>query len=77
MKKIINLFFLLICVLISNSAIAQDAEMADGMRTSGKIYVVVGIILIVLAGLITYLFMMDRKLTRLEKQLNAGNKPKA
>jgi hypothetical protein len=66
----------LFVLLINSAAFAQDAEMADGMRASGKIYVVVGIILIVLAGLITYLFMMDKKLTRLEKQLNDQPKPK-
>lgn len=77
MKKIVNLFFVVAALLISPAAVAQDAEMADGMRANGKIYVVVGIILIVLVGLVTYLFMMDKKLTRLEKQLNDHSKPKA
>jgi hypothetical protein len=63
--------------MIAQPALAQDAEMADGMRASGKIYVVVGIILIVVIGLIVYLFMMDQKLTRLEKQLNQSGKPKS
>lgn len=47
-----------------------DVEMADTMRSEGKIYVVVGIILIVLVGLIVYLVLMDRKVSRLEKQLS-------
>lgn len=50
---------------------AQKPEMADVMRANGKIYVVVGIILIVLAGLIGYLFSMDRKISELENKLNA------
>jgi hypothetical protein len=77
MKKTISLIFFLFALLFNQPAIAQDAEMADGMRASGKIYVVVGIILIVLLGLIVYLFMMDKKLTRIEKQLNDSGKPKA
>ena len=66
MKKFIYLFLLMIVSTIAN---AQDAEMADVMRSNGKIYVVVGIILIVLTGLITYLFMLDRKITKLENKL--------
>jgi Na+/alanine symporter len=47
----------------------QHVEMADVMRSEGKIYVVVGIILIVLALMLIYLFTIDRNVKRLEKQL--------
>ena len=57
-------------MMISVIANAQDAEMADVMRSNGKIYVIVGIILIVLTGLITYLILLDRKITKLEKKLS-------
>jgi hypothetical protein len=77
MKKIVSLISLFAGLLINQTAFAQDAEMADGMRASGKIYVVVGIILIVVIGLVVFLFMMDKKLTRIEKQLNESGKPKA
>lgn len=53
-----------------SSARAQEVEMADTLRAEGKIYVIVGIILIVLAGLFVYLFLLDRKVTRIEKELN-------
>lgn len=66
MKKFLYFFLLMTISTISN---AQDAEMADVMRSNGKIYVVVGIILIILIGLITYLFMLDRKITKLENKL--------
>ncbi len=46
----------------------EKVEMADAMRSEGKIYVIVGIILIILAGLVTYLFLIDRKVARLEKE---------
>lgn len=47
----------------------QPVEMADKMRSEGKIYVVVAILLVILIGLIAYLFMLDRKITRLEKKV--------
>jgi hypothetical protein len=56
--------------LISSSLMArQDVEMADTMRSDGKIYVIVGIILIILAGLIGYLFLLDKKMKKLEDRL--------
>lgn len=60
--------FALLC--FSKIAIAQqDAEMADGMRANGKIYVVVAIMVIILVGILAYLFVIDRKVSRLEKRL--------
>ena len=46
-----------------------QAEMADTMRSEGKIYVVVAILLIIFIGLIGYLVMLDRKVSRIEKKL--------
>jgi CcmD family protein len=53
---------------LSTLAMAQ-AEMADTMRSEGKIYVVVAILLIIFVGLIGYLVMLERKVTRIEKKL--------
>lgn len=69
MGKFRKILFTLIAFLIVNVGFAQDAEMADTMRSNGKIYVVVGIILIILIGLILYLFSMDRRLSKIEKEL--------
>lgn len=70
MEKALKVFFCLLAVTLSLSVNAQsDVEMADTMRSEGKIYVVVSIILIVLAGLIAYLFIMDRKVKKLEDQV--------
>ena len=67
MKKICSLLLL---YLISFQAFSQEAEMADTMRSEGKIYVVVAILAVILIGLITYLVSIDRKATRLEKKLD-------
>jgi hypothetical protein len=45
----------------------ENPKMADLMRSNGKIYVVVSVLVIILAGLITYLIQLDRKISRLEK----------
>jgi hypothetical protein len=75
MKKLISSFLGLVLMAITLSANAQsDVPMADGLRSEGKIYVVVAIILIVLAGLITYLFLMDRKVKKLEDLLADKNR---
>lgn len=72
MKKFISS---ILAILYIVGAKAQTApEMADGMRSEGKIYVVVAIILIVLSGLIIYLFTMDRKVKKLEDLAQNKNK---
>jgi len=38
------------------------------LRASGKIYVVVGIIAIIFILIVLYLFRLDKKLSRIEKQ---------
>ena len=70
MKRFLAFFF----SLISTFAFAQsDVEMADVMRSEGKIYVVVGIILIIIVGLLLYLVRLDRKITRIEEQIRNEN----
>ncbi|RMG77608.1 MAG: CcmD family protein [Bacteroidetes bacterium] len=56
---------------ISLSAFAQDdVEMADVMRSNGKIYVVVAVMTIVFVGLFIYLITLNKKVEQLEKQIN-------
>jgi len=46
----------------------QTVDMATGMRSNGKIYVVVAVLCMILAGLFIYLFSLDRKIGKLEKE---------
>lgn len=48
---------------------AQDkpVEMADAMRSNGKIYIVVAVCLTILIGLFLYVWNIDRKVSKLEK----------
>ncbi len=69
MNKLTPILIFLTSFLLSHVSRAQQPEMADTMRSEGKIYVVVAILLIIFAGLIAYLVMLDRKVTRIEKKL--------
>jgi len=68
MKKITKILVGLL-LLLNPTLFAQDAQMADIMRSEGKIYVVVGIILVIFFGLIAFLVYTDRKISKLEKRL--------
>jgi uncharacterized integral membrane protein len=65
MKKMLSL---LIALLASANLFAQEVEMADALRADGKIYVVVAVLSVVLAGILFYVIRLYRKITRLEKE---------
>jgi CcmD family protein len=72
MKTIRKYLLLLFAAFSVVTAQAQSqVEMADVMRSEGKIYVVVGVILIVLVGLFIYLFTLDRKVKKLEDRISS------
>ena len=62
--------FLLLLLSFAASAQASDIEMADQFRADGKIYVVISVVLLILAGLFIYLFNLGKKITRLEKEIS-------
>jgi hypothetical protein len=64
MKKFIGILILSFCMQAIH---AQNAEMADTMRSNGKIYVVIAVMLTILLGLILYVIRIDRKISKLEK----------
>jgi hypothetical protein len=73
-KKIIFRFsFLLMALFMCVTSFAQDksVEMADVMRSNGKIYVVVAVCLTILIGLFLYVMTIDRKMRKIEKNKNA------
>jgi CcmD family protein len=65
-----NILTILILSLISIVAQAQEqVEMADKLRQDGKIWVVVAVIFATFVGLIVYLISIDRKVSKIEKEL--------
>lgn len=45
----------------------RSVEMADTFRREGKIFVVVGTLGTVLAGILVYLIVLDRRIAKIEK----------
>lgn len=60
-------------LLLSIGAFAQEncekIEMAEGLHQFGKIYVVVISLSIIFTGIVGYLIMLDRKISKLEKEI--------
>ncbi len=48
--------------------LAQAPTELGTMYSSGKIYVVVGVLAIILAGIVFLLFSMERRVSRLERE---------
>ncbi|MEN5235387.1 CcmD family protein [Sphingobacterium faecium] len=67
MKKL-SLSIALILMSTLNIFAQSDIDMATGLRSSGKIYVVVLVMLVLFLGVASYLFILDRKITKLEKK---------
>jgi tetrahydromethanopterin S-methyltransferase subunit D len=69
MNKLLTSLLLVVCGVLLNAAVfAQGAPETEGlMRSNGKIYVVVAVCLTILIGLFLYVFLVDRKISKLEK----------
>jgi len=68
MKKITFLIFLIFLSVQTFSQVSNSVEMATGLRSSGKIYVVVAVISVIFIGLLAYLFSIDKRLKKIESQ---------
>ena len=64
----ILLFVNTMCIFAQTAT--NEVEMADVMRSNGKIYVVVAVIAIIFTGIVIYLVNLDRKISKIEKRLN-------
>ena len=68
MRTWLKIIFLLVALPVTSAVFAQDKEvMADTMRSNGRIYVFLAVVVTILIGLLLYVFRIDRKLTRIEK----------
>jgi len=72
MQKLRTLITFLLMMTGSVIAQAQDATVkttfGETMRSNGRIYVVVAVMLTILIGLILYLVRLDRKISKVEKE---------
>lgn len=70
MKNIFTLLSLLLLPVITFAQETDQVEMADALFQSGKIYVVVTVLAVIFVGIVGYLIAIDRKISRLEKEIN-------
>lgn len=69
MSKLNKYYLLAGLLLLTTFANAQDAtQPTDFMRSDGKIYVVVAVLLVILLGLFGYVASLDKKISKLEKK---------
>lgn len=55
--------------ITENDYTNKSVDMADSMRENGKIYVVVGVIVIIFLGITFYAVRIDRKLSKVEREV--------
>ena len=65
-KKLLILIFLFPLDIFAQ----ERPAMADGLRSEGKIYVVITVIAIVFVSLALLMIYLDRKISKLERRLN-------
>ncbi len=69
-KRILSLVFLLSALFSSAQETVAAPEMADTFRSDGKIYVVITVIGMIFVALVIFLMVLERKVSKLEKQIN-------
>ena len=62
MMRILNIFFVLMFPLLSSAQAKENI-----MYGSGRIYVVIAVLVTIFIGIIFYLIKIDRKITKLKK----------
>lgn len=69
MKTFYSILTTLLFFFASNDLLAQNGS-TDFMRSMGKMYVVVAVILTIFIGIVLFLVFLDRRLTKIENQIN-------
>ncbi len=72
-RKIVALVLLLWLPLLRLESQTNTAPAQDFMRQTGKIYVVVAVIVMIFLGLVVWLWRLDSKLTKIEHQIFQNN----
>lgn len=67
MIKKTTLLLLSFIAFISNVSLAQDNAIEQTFHESGKINVVVAVVMVIFIGIIFYLIKLERKISKLEK----------
>lgn len=69
LKKLILFFvFAFVQVIANAQTAAADPNANDLMRSNGRIFLVMTIVLFIVIGLLAYVYTLDRKISKLEKK---------
>jgi hypothetical protein len=69
MKNKLLIFLAFLLLALPHTARPESLpEMADAFRSNGKIYVVVACLLLVLTGVLIFLLMLEKRLSKIENQ---------
>lgn len=67
--KITSFILLNVFTIFAQNTSSETVEMADVMRSNGKIYVVVLVLGVILTGIIVYLINLDKKIAKIENRI--------
>ena len=69
------MLFLMNTMMLPAQGNSLDQEAANFLRESGKLYVVITILVTIFAGIAIFLIFQERKISKLEKKLKDNEKP--
>ena len=67
-KSILFFVFALFQIFANAQAATTDANSNDLMRSNGRIFLVMTIVVFIVNGLLLYVYSLDRKISKLEKK---------
>jgi preprotein translocase subunit SecY len=67
-KMLLAILLVFMQILAFGQDLAVNSESNDLMRSNGKIFLVMTIVVVLMAGLLLYLISIDRKISKLEKK---------
>ncbi|MEY4053241.1 MAG: CcmD family protein [Bacteroidota bacterium] len=62
------LLFVFVCGITANAQTQEVAANTDIMRSNGKIYVVMAVVVTIVTGLFSYVYSIDKKISKLENK---------
>ena len=70
MKKRSPYLIIMSIFLVSTGTLHAESPAIDFLRSTGKIYSVIAVIVVILIGIAIFLYRIDNKLTKLENKIN-------
>lgn len=69
-KSKTNIFAAIAFLMLLGQPLLAQSQEPDFMRSLGKIYVVIAVIIAIFVGIVLFLIFLDRRITKLENQID-------